>query len=650
VLVTSHARHFQSLVEDNAIVEMNNAVAQAVLQEPEVRYGVFVSDRGQVLAYGSPAAQPHVVEPGGELVNHDAAEVARALKLRVDELGVSVPIVRELEAFGEPIIEFGAPVSIRGEYAGTLRYGISTAKTESALAAARHESTERTKNAALAVFAVVVLTVVVGAILASRIARRISGPIVRLTHAARALSLGRRNVQVVEVTTNDEVATLGRAFNRMVEELDASYAALEERNRRVTREIEERRRAEQEREEMEGQLIRAQKMEAFGQVAGGVAHDFNNILAVVMGQSEFVLEALDAGGADPALREDVAMILEAGGRGANLTRQLLAFARREVTHPRVVRLAGLIRAFEPLLRRVIEESIQIEITCKDEDVPVRIDPGRFEQVLMNLAVNARDAMPHGGRLTISSGVEVLEQPRATGAGVAPAGHYAVLRVTDTGTGMRPEVRERVFEPFFTTKSAGLGTGLGLATVYGIVRDASGTIELASEEGVGTSFSIRLPVAAEAPDAVPDAVRLRTVAGQGRLVVVCEDELSVRKLTTRILREAGYEVRAASTAEDALAAIVEAERPISLLVTDVVMPSINGPELVRRLERTHPSLPVLYTSGYTDDLLGAQSLEGGTRRLLRKPFRASELLDAVAQLLADVPAATAQIPASSTDLR
>ncbi len=636
-LASSHARLYQSLFADNALLEIDRTVARLVLEDRDVLYGVVVSDRGQVLAYASPTAPPLLAEANSELPTHEAAAVARELTLPAEQLAVDRPTTRELRAFGQAAVEFSSPVEVSGEPAGSFRYGLSAARMQSEIEEARRESDARLRGTILLVGVVTLLTVIVGWLVVTRMAAHITDPISRLTRAARAFSLGQRHPSV-EISTNDEIATLGRAFNGMVEELDASYARLENQNQLLVSEVAERQRIQEQREELEGQLLQAQKMEAFGQVAGGVAHDFNNILAIVVGQSELVLEALEERGTDPALLEDMDMILQAGERGANLTRQLLAFSRREKSNPRAVRLGDVVLGLEPLLRRVIEEHVTIRIEREGNEPRVLLDPGRFEQVLMNLVVNARDAMPKGGQLTISTSSELRAESGSTETGFAASGEYGVLTVRDTGTGMTEDVIERIFEPFFTTKSAGLGTGLGLATVHGIVRDAGGHIDVTSTVGGGTTFVVRIPVAeTDIEDTLIEEIPAN-LGGSGQLVIVCEDEAAVRKLTTRLLRRAGYDVRAAATGEAAAEAIFRAERPVSLLVTDVVMPTMNGPDLVRRIEGTHPRLPVLYTSGYTDDLLANHDIGGGARSLLRKPFRAVELLSAVAQLLKSSDAA------------
>jgi hypothetical protein len=326
------------------------------------------------------------------------------------------------------------------------------------------------------------------------------------------------------------------------------------------------------------------------------------------------------------IRSDVGVISWAAQRGADLTEQLLVFARRDHDEPRVLELQALMGKVEDLLRRTIGEHIAMEIDVREPLWPVRVDPRRLEQVLVNLAVNARDAMEGGGRLTISAeGVE-LDKATATVNGLPP-GRYVCLTEADTGSGMSPEVRARAFEPFFTIKPMGQGTGLGLATVFGIVTEAGGTVLLDSEPGQGTAVRVYLPAVL---GAVPEPHRGRPRAsgpGDGETILVVEDEALVRSVACRILGDHGYEVLAATDAATALRICQDLDRPIDLLLTDVVMPGLSGPELVEQVRALRPGIPTLFMSGYPGDVLLRRSPTTGTE-VVGKPFTATTLLEKV----------------------
>ncbi len=374
--------------------------------------------------------------------------------------------------------------------------------------------------------------------------------------------------------------------------------------------------------ELEAQLQQAQKMEAVGRLAGGVAHDFNNLLTVILSYSEFALESLRE---DDPLRRDLKEIVQAGERAAALTRQLLAFSRRQVLQPRIVDVNEIVAAMQNILQRVLGEGIDLRLQLAPDLGSVKADRGQIEQVLMNLAVNARDAMPSGGHLLIATSQEpAADDAAATGA--------VAVAVTDSGVGMDEATRLRIFEPFFTTKPEGHGTGLGLSTVYGIVEQSGGAIDVTSELGQGTSFVIRLPMvrAGEAPGPA-STPPVRAPTGHETILLV-EDEDAVRKAATRILRAAGYVVHAAAGAREALHACAEIDGPVHLIIADIVMPHMSGPALVEQLRARLPGARVLFVTGYTDD----EALRGGVLTpesdVLSKPFsgtlarRVREILD------------------------
>jgi PAS domain S-box-containing protein len=396
-----------------------------------------------------------------------------------------------------------------------------------------------------------------------------------------------------------------------------------------SRNVTERKRAEEALRESEEQLRQAQKMEAVGRLAGGVAHDFNNLLAVINGYSDLLLRRWPD--ADEAGRRKLEEIRKAGDRAKNLTRQLLAFSRKQVLQPVVLDLNAVVNDMEKMLRRLISEDIEVRTLLAPRLGRVKADPGQVEQVLMNLAVNARDAMPQGGRLTIETRDVRLDENYARAHKSVAPGPYVMLAVTDTGEGMDSATQARIFEPFFTTKGDGKGTGLGLSTVYGIVRQSGGSVWVYSELGRGTTFKIYLPRV----DAVAEPRAARTPPELRRgseTVLLVEDEAGVRELTKEILEENGYRVVAASDGREALKLSEASAEPIQLLLTDVVMPHMGGRELADRLSKAQPQMRVLFMSGYTDDaILHHGVLDRGTA-LIEKPFTTEALTDKIRETL------------------
>ena len=387
---------------------------------------------------------------------------------------------------------------------------------------------------------------------------------------------------------------------------------------------------EQEREEAELRFQQAQRMEAVGRLAGGVAHDFNNLLTVINSYADFVLAELRE--TDP-VRDDIREIRKAGDRATSLTRQLLAFSRRQVMQPKVVDLDQVAVEMDRMLRRVLGEDIELVTVTGDGPHRVYIDPGQIEQVLMNLAVNARDAMPDGGKLTIeTTHCELDEEYASTHAPTEP-GQYVRLSVSDTGMGMSEEVRGRVFEPFFTTKPKGKGTGLGLATVYGIVKQSGGYIWVYSEAGSGTTFKIYLPRCEEVSVSPTRSTPSGSLVQRGsETVLLVEDEDAVRMLAVRMLSNAGYRVLTAANGGEALLLCESQEAPIHLLVTDVVMPVMNGRALADRLSSITPGMKVLYMSGYTDNAIVHHGVLDADAEFIAKPFSQNELLAKVRAVL------------------
>ncbi|MBN9522360.1 PAS domain S-box protein [bacterium] len=383
------------------------------------------------------------------------------------------------------------------------------------------------------------------------------------------------------------------------------------------------------RKTLEEHLRQAQKMEAVGRLAGGVAHDFNNLLTVITGFAELLHGMLDD---RPDARPLVEEIGKAGRRAAGLTRQLLAFSRKQVLQPKLIDPNALLADLGRMLRPLLGEDIELALTLAPAVRRVRVDPGQLEQVVMNLAVNARDAMPTGGRLTVETGNATLDEAYAEFRPEVRPGNYVRLAVTDTGAGMDRAVADRVFEPFFTTKGEGRGTGLGLATVYGIIKQSGGHIEVTSEVGTGTTFEVYLPAADEAPGSRVGVALPDRAPGGRETVLLVEDEEAVRELAARVLRTKGYHVVEAADGAAALATAARHPGPIDLLVTDVVMPRLGGRELAARLAETRPGLRVLYLSGYTDDAVVRHGVTEAQVAFLQKPFGPDALAGKVREVL------------------
>jgi len=401
--------------------------------------------------------------------------------------------------------------------------------------------------------------------------------------------------------------------------------ALDAMNRDLERRVEE---GTLELRKKEEELLQAQKMEAVGRLAGGVAHDFNNLLSVILGCVELQLAGVDE---DASEREDLENIRAASMRAAELTRQLLAFSRKQVMKPQVFDVNEAVDRMRAILERSLGEDVELVCRLSPEPHPVRFDPGQIEQVVMNLAVNARDAMPRGGRLTIATGNVVLDEEYARDHRGARSGPHVVLSVSDTGAGMDAETRRRIFEPFFTTKTAGKGTGLGLSTVYGIVRQGGGNIWVYSEPGKGTTFKVYLPRSGEAPGPLKEAPEPYEADGSG-LVLVVEDDGAVRSLVVRILEGAGYEVIEAADGKEARRAARNAYPPPDLLLSDLVLPDATGPELAAEFLEARPELRVVFMSGYAADSLDQDRAAVETAAFIEKPFHTRDLLEAIGRAM------------------
>ncbi len=409
---------------------------------------------------------------------------------------------------------------------------------------------------------------------------------------------------------------LGQTARRRAIEAEVVSRALEA-------EVLERKRAEQE-------LRQAQKMEAIGRLAGGVAHDFNNLLTAILGYGDLLYDALEE---SPALQDDAEEIRKAANRAASLTRQLLAFSRQDPVVSEIVDVNGLVSGMEKMLRRLIGEHVEVATALDPALSAVKGDPGQLEQVLLNLAINARDAMPEGGRLTIeTTNVDVDESYSTSHSGLIQPGAYVLLSVSDTGIGMDEATRLRIFEPFFTTKEQGKGTGLGLSMVYGTVKQSGGFIWVYSEPDRGSVFKVYLPVTAETPRSARISGPASSVMRGEETILLVEDEEPVRVLARRLLEDAGYRVLEARQGAEALGIAEAFTDPIHLLLTDTVMPGIGGPELAGRLAAFHPEARALFMSGYAGDAVQRHGSLAGGGPFLQKPFTASILTGRVRDAL------------------
>jgi two-component system, cell cycle sensor histidine kinase and response regulator CckA len=383
-----------------------------------------------------------------------------------------------------------------------------------------------------------------------------------------------------------------------------------------------------ERKSLEEQFRQAQKMEAIGQLAGGVAHDFNNLLTAIRGYADLLLESISHADHRHA---DLDEIVKAADRAASLTRQLLAFSRQQVLQPALLDVNVLVTDMSKMLRRLIGENIELATTLVPTGAPVYADAGQLEQILMNLVVNAREAMPNGGRLTIEIATVTLDDAYVMHHSVMRPGEFVMLAVSDNGIGMDAGTRRRIFEPFFTTKERGRGTGLGLATVYGIVKQSDGYIWVYSEPQRGTTFKVYLP-RAESTDQVEARPEKRKTPGGSETVLLVEDEDSVRFLSRKLLERAGYQVFDAANPQQAIDTFVQHRGTIDLLVTDVIMPGSSGPALYDHLSSLDSALRVLYMSGYTADAVAHHAAVVASAVFLQKPFTADTLLTKVREAL------------------
>jgi PAS domain S-box-containing protein len=531
------------------------------------------------------------------------------------------------------------PPEVRAREAEILQLVISDGRTE------RYEANRVCKDG----------TVVAVSLTAAPIVSK-AGTITGVTMASRTLAGWQDVHDQVEAGAESERRDSRAAQKRFDAKVDAERRAARDAQDQVEQEIEsvrraaweiqdrfdarrdgERRAALEKNEQLQARLQQAQRLENLGQLAGGIAHDFNNILAVIVNYATFVSDELDgASESDWAqrwetARGDVGQVKLAAERAARLTHQLLAFARREAVRPQVLDLDQVISAIAEMLRRTIGEHVELVTSLAGDLSPVLADPGQLEQVLVNLAVNARDAMPAGGTLTIDTGNITVDDDSAAGGSKAQQGRNVRLRVSDTGTGMAADVIQHAFEPFFTTKEAGAGTGLGLATVYGILAQAEGNIQIYSEPGTGTTFTITLPVTTETAIPILEPVPYQRVP-KGETVLVVEDSAALREVTKRIFTRNGYQVITAANGPEALDIACAHAGEIHLLVTDVVMPHMLGKEVAEKMRAIKPEIEVLFMSGYARPVLTSQGRLDPNVALVEKPFSEADLLAMAGQVL------------------
>jgi signal transduction histidine kinase/CheY-like chemotaxis protein len=451
-----------------------------------------------------------------------------------------------------------------------------------------------------------------------------------LIEAAKKLAAGDLTART-GISDSDEIGQLAFAFDTMATSLEKQSRERQKAEESLRLKLEHER-------ELQERLRHAQRLEAVGRLAGGVAHDFNNILTIISGYNQILIAEEES----PKKRNALETVQKATDRAATLTRQLLAFSRKQVLQPKIFNLYDLVASLVRMLPRLIGEDIRLSTVGESKQAIVKADPGQIEQVIMNLVVNARDAMPTGGELVIGTSVVDITETTIDNQHDIVAGSYVCLKVRDTGHGMSEEVLAKIFEPFFTTKEPGKGTGLGLATVYGIVKQSGGFVKVRSRCGQGTMFEVYIPRATESSAATAADPRSGANSGRnnGSRILLVEDEVEVRKLVCSLLERDGHHVVQAGNGVKALEIIRTAQTAFDLLITDVIMPEMSGPEFAARAAEIYPSLPVLYMSGYTDDFIVHHGMTDKGLSFIEKPFTA----DALKAKIRDVLAASKQAPA------
>ena len=607
LFLTDVVDRFRNVTEEQTKELLPLAPLEARLREFEnAGYNAFHTDRHHELEESVPALKRMFAElrpsfdESDEVARFDAAKAAFESALAVLERKLAEPFpARASGSEGDPLSAFAAGV---GEAVTNLRatQRLAVRESEAEVAAA-----ERVQRWLAILLLLLMLTSVTAALLLARhLVRQVLDPLRRLEHASVEVGAGRYDHRV-GLRRDDELGAVASAFDTMVERIQHAQEELRDSQER---------------------LHASQKLDAVGKLAGGIAHDFNNLLLVVQGYTTLVAETLDE---DDPRAADLAEAQAATQRAAALTRQLLTFSRREMAAPTTVDVNEALRQLSTMMRRVIRSNIEVELKLDPASGSTTIDPVQLEQVVLNLVLNARDAIPEAGRITISSAQADVDETLTRKHPELEPGRYVVVGVRDDGEGMSPEVAERIFEPFFTTKPRGTGTGLGLAVAHGIVRDAGGSVAVESEPGAGSSFSVYLPAAAAEAAATADADELPSRLPPAT-VLVAEDEPGIRRLIERVLAEAGARPVVAGSAEEALELAHRLEGKFDLLLSDLVMPGQGGLELAATLARSYGVAPVVFISGYSEDAAAAPG-EGLT--YLQKPFTRDALLRVVADQLA-----------------
>jgi signal transduction histidine kinase/ActR/RegA family two-component response regulator len=559
-----------------------------------------------------------------EYHHHDA-------KRRFEHGESAVPVEKPGDRYEAGTLLTFHAVNLDGERVGTVLLRSSLSRVE-----------ERLRSLVLMIVLTLVLALLAAVVVSAWVQKILSRPILSLVATARAVSQNRDYSLRAPEGGQDELGTLSRAFNGMLEQIEErdrslgeARAELEGRLSELEDQIRQTKEAQAALAKSEEQLRQAQKMEAIGILAGGVAHDFNNILTAIMGYSQLLTRRL---GPDSPHKDTVKEILNAGSRAAALTSQLLAFSRRQILEPKVLDLNDVVRNMEKMLRRLIGEDVDFLTVLEPELDRVKVDPGQIEQILLNLAVNSRDAMPDGGTLIIETKNAELDKFYADDHLEVTPGPYVMVSVSDNGCGMEEEMRSRIFEPFFTTKGAGKGTGLGLSTVFGIIKQSGGHVSVYSEPGQGTTFKIYLPKVEVAKTATRPGQDHDPLPVHDERILLVEDQDQVRDVVAQMLESYGYEVLSAACGEAGLQKSTAEKGPIHLLLTDLVMPGMSGRELSEHLAVLRPHTRCLFMSGYTDDaVVRNKVLESGIP-FIHKPFTADALHRAVRKVLDDHRAA------------
>lgn len=438
----------------------------------------------------------------------------------------------------------------------------------------------------------------------------------------------RRDFYLVRLL-NNEKDKVSEAKNKLEDIVEERTLQLNQSNKELKKEVKEKNKLIEQQKDLQEQLIQSQKMEAIGLMAGGVAHDFNNILTVIKGYSDFLL--LDKSENDSDY-DNIYQIREAGTRAESLTRQLLAFSRKQLLQPKILDANSMLRNLEKMIRRLITEDIELVFKYSDKSLKFKADPGQLEQVILNLVINASDAMPKGGKLIVKSGHDYFDEKFNKENPDAEIGEKVLFSVSDTGIGMDSKTLEHIYEPFYTTKSKGKGTGLGLSTVYGIVKQSDGFIKVESEKGIGTVFYVYFNAVDGKTSNVDAKENAQNQYSGSETILLIEDDDAVREYAERILKNGGYKVFSSPNGKDALDVFIQKKEEINFLITDVIMPGMSGKEIAEKLKSLKPDMKQLFISGYTDDIIAKHGIIDEKLNILQKPFTPATLKSKIRNIL------------------